>query len=72
MVFRHTSRARGLSRLSLCSGTVQTTIVLGDYPDHHRARGLSRHYRARGLFLTTIVLGNCSDHCSETALLSYM
>ena len=85
MVFRHTSRARGLSRPPSCSGTVQTTIVLVDYPDHHRARGLSRPPSCSDTVQTTIMLGDCSDHsharglpqplfehCSETALLGYM
>ena len=85
MVFRHTSRAQGLSRPPLCSGTVQTTIVLRDCPDHHRARGLFRPLSCSGTVLTTIVLGDYSDHsharglprplfehCSETALLGYM
>ena len=62
MVFRHTSRARGLSRLSLCSDTVQTTIVLGDCPDHHRARGLSRPPSCSRTVPTTLVLGDCPDH----------
>ena len=64
MVFRHTSRARGLSRpqSGLGSGTVQTTIVLGDYPDHHRSRGLTRPSSFSGTVQTTIVLGDCPDH----------
>ena len=57
MVFCHTFCARGLSRPPSCSGTVQTTIVLGDYFNHSHARGLPRPL---------------SEHCSETALLGYM
>ena len=85
MVFCHTFCARGLSRPPSCSGTVQTTIVLGDYPDHHPARGLSRPPSCSGTVQTTIVLEDCfdhshvrglprplSEHCSETALLGYM
>ena len=34
-------------------GTVQTTIVLGDCPDHHRARGLLRPLSCSGTGLTT-------------------
>ena len=59
-------RARGLSRLSLCSGTVQTTIMLGDCLDHHRAQrlfrplscsGRSRSPSFSGTKLTTVILG---------------
>ena len=62
MVFCHTSRARGQLRLSLCSGTIQTIIVLGDYPNHHRARGLSRPPSCSGTAQTTIVFGDYLDH----------
>ena len=85
MVFRRTSRAQGLSRPSLCSGTIQTTIMHGDCLDHRHARGLSRPPSCTGIVQTTIVLGDYSDHsnargllrplsehCSETALLGYM
>ena len=67
MVFRRTSRAQGLSRPSLCSGTVQTTIVYGDCPDHRRARGLSRPPSCTGTVQTTIVLGDCPDHSPNIA-----
>ena len=49
-------RARGLSRLSLCSGTVATFLVLGDCPDHHRARELSRPLSCSGTVQTTLRL----------------
>ena len=54
---------------SLCSGTVLTTIVLGDCPDHHRARrlfrplscsGLSRSPSCSGTVPTTLVLRTVS------------
>ena len=74
-------RARGLSRLSLCSGTVAIILVLGDYRDYSCARGLLRLFLCSGTVQTTIVLGNCPDHhrgwglfqplsCSGTALTS--
>ena len=47
-------RARGLSRLFLCSGTVQATIVLENCPDHHRARGLFRPLSCSGTTPTTL------------------
>ena len=62
MVFRGTSRAWGLSRPPLCSGTVQTTIVLEDCPDHYNARGLPKSLPCSGTAPTTTVLGDCSDH----------
>ena len=45
-----------------CSGTVQTTIVLGDCPDHYRARGLLRPLPCSRTFQTTTVLEDFSDH----------
>ena len=48
-------------------GTVQTTIVLGDCPDHHRARGLSRPPSCSGTFPTTLMLGGCLDHSPNIA-----
>ena len=57
--------AYGFLPHSLCSGTVLTTIVLGDCPDHHRARrlfrplscsGLSRSPSCSGTVPTTLVL----------------
>ena len=54
--------ARGLSRLSLCSGTVATILVLGDCLDHHCAQELSRPPSCSGTVPTTIMLGDCSDH----------
>ena len=45
-----------------CSGNVQTTVVLGDCPDHHRARGLSRPPSCSGTVQTTIVHRDCPDH----------
>ena len=57
MVFCHTFFAWGLLRLSSCSGTVPTTIVLGDCPDHYCARGLSRPPLCSGTVPTTLVLG---------------
>jgi len=74
MVFRHTSRSWGLSRPPLCSGTVQTTIVLGDCSDHHRARRLSRSPSCMWTVQTTIMLGDCLDHlraCGLSRPLSY-
>ena len=62
MVFCRTSRARGLSRPPSCSGTVQTTIVLGDCPNHYRARGLSRPPSCSGTVQTTIVFGDYLEH----------
>ena len=47
-------RARGLSRLSLCSGTVATILVLGDCPDHYRAWELSRPLSCSGTASTTL------------------
>ena len=37
----------------LCSGTVATFLVLGDYPDHHRAWELSRPLSCSGTASTT-------------------
>ena len=72
MVFCHTFCARGLSQLFLCSGTIQTTLVLKDCSDHCRARGLSRPLPCSGTASTTAVLGDCSVHCKKIALLGYM
>ena len=62
MVSCHTSRAQGLLLHFSCSGTVATTIVLGDYRDHHCAQGLSRPPSCSGTVQTTIVLEDYSDH----------
>ena len=67
MVFRRTSRARGLSRPPSCSGTVQTTVVLGDCPDHHRAQGLSRPLSCSGTVPITLMLRDCPDHSPNIA-----
>ena len=57
---------------SLCSGTVLTTIVLGDCSDHSHARDCLDRPRARGLSRLRLfsgihrfphaVLGDCPDH----------
>ena len=60
-------RTRGLSRLSLCSGTVVTILVLGDYRDYSCARGLSRPPSCSGTVQTTLVLGECLDYSLTTA-----
>ena len=67
MVFCRTSRAQGLSRPPLCTVTVQTTVVLGDCPDHHRAQGLSRPLSCSGTIPITVVLGDCPDHSPNIA-----
>ena len=54
--------AYGFSPHFSCSGTVQTTIVLGDYPDHHRAQGLSRPLSCSRTVPTTIVYRDCPNH----------
>ena len=86
MVFCHTfvlgdcldhPRAQGLSRLSLCSGTVPTTLVLGtvstalvlgDCPDYLCARGLSRlRLFSEIRHFHHAVLGDCPDHSPTIA-----
>ena len=69
MVLRRTSCAQGWSRPLSCSGTVQTTTVLGDCPDHYHTRGLSRPLPYSGTAQTTTVLGDCSDHYRAWGLL---
>jgi hypothetical protein len=44
----------------LCSGTVPTTLVLGDCHDYPYARGLSRPPSCSGTVPTTLVLGTVS------------
>ena len=44
----------------LCSGTVPTTLVLGDCRDYPCARGLSRPPSCSGTVPTTLVLGTVS------------
>ena len=46
-------RARGLPRPLPCSGTAQTTTMLGDCSDHCRARGLLRQLMCSGTVPTT-------------------
>ena len=60
-------RARGLSRLSLCSGTVVTILVLGDCRDYSCAQRLSRPPSCSGTIQTTLMLGDCLDHSLITA-----
>ena len=62
MVFCHTFCAWGLSQPPSCLGTVVTTLVLRDCPDHHCARGLSRPPSCSGTVQTTIMLGDYFDH----------
>ena len=62
------SCAQGWIRLLQCSGTAQTTAVLGDCLDHCRARGLPRLLPCSGIAPTTAVLGDCSDHCCAREL----
>ena len=69
MVLRRTSRAQGWPRSLLCSGTAQTTTVLGDCPDHYRARGLLRPLPCSGTTQTTTMLEDCSDHYRARGLL---
>ena len=49
--------ARGLSRPPLCSGTIRTTVVLGDCLDHI----------VLGTVLITLMLGDCPDHSLNIA-----
>ena len=60
--------AQGWIRLLQCSGTTQTTAVLGDCPDHCRARGLPRPLPCSGIAPTTAVFGDCSDNLCARGL----
>ena len=62
MVLRRTSHAQGWPRPLPCSGTVQTTTVFGDCPDHYRARRLFRPLPCLGTVQTTTVLEDYPDH----------
>ena len=68
--------AYGFSPHFSCSGIVQTTVVLGDCPDHRRAQGLTRPPSCSGTDQTTLMLGtvpitlmlgDCPDHSSNIA-----
>ena len=61
-------RARGLLRPLSCSGTAQTTTMLGDCLDRCRARGLLRPLPCSGTAPTITVLGDCYDHCCAWGL----
>ena len=54
--------AFGSSSHVSCSGMVQTTTVLGDYPDHYRARGLPRPLPCSETVQTTPMLEDCFGH----------